>query len=290
MSVDSGGLKLADLRQFLLSSDEYRARDTQAETLREVIIDGVSIFPWQGDALIGDSVSVDSPYEANVLPVFLESLSIGDHVLDVGANIGIFSLPAAKRVGSEGAVYSIEPVARNVRSLCAAIHRNGFKNVSLFPVAASDTASVIPLLRMENSSNGIVDYNAGGSGAVDFVPTQRLDFILASIPRLDVVKIDIEGHEPFAWKGLRSLVEKHRPRIFSEFSPIAIRNSSHVEADGYLADLFEFSVNGIDVLSRDGRRIRCQDASAVMREWRMANEAIGQAGELHLDLMVDTRR
>lgn len=289
-AVERDSISTVELARRFLSSGERAYRIQPSGMLREIVIDGVKLYPWEGDHLIGDHLDSDLAYESNVLPDFLESLSSGDHFLDVGANVGLYSLLAAKRVGPAGTVYSVEPVAANLRSLCVGIQRNAFQNVSVFPLAASDKASVIPLLRMENSSNGIVDYNAGSSGAVDFVPTQRLDFILASIPRLDVVKIDIEGHEPFAWKGLRSLVERHRPRIFSEFSPVAIRNSSHVDADDYLADLFEFSVNGIEVLSRDGRHIHCQDAAAVMQEWRMANEAMGLAGELHLDLMVGTRR
>jgi len=40
-----------------------------------------------------------------------------------------------------------------------------------------------------------------------------------------VIKIDIEGYEPLAWKGIRSLVDRFRPLIFSEFSPVAIRNT-----------------------------------------------------------------
>jgi FkbM family methyltransferase len=217
-------------------------------------------------------------------------LSPDDHVLDVGANIGIFSLLAANRVGADGMVYSIEPVAKNVQSLCAGIHANGFRNVSLFPIAASDRASVVAVLRQVDYSNGIVDYNVGVSDAVDFVPTQRLDFVLSGIPRLDVVKMDIEGHEPLAWRGLKSLIHKHRPRIFSEFSPIAIRNHCRVKAESYLDDLFEVASGHIEVLARDGRRIRCKDTLSVMQEWRDANREMGMNGELHCDLLIDTTR
>ena len=98
-------------------------------------------------------------------------------------------IKAADRVGPTGHVYAIEPVPTNVRSLCAGIHGNGFGNVSLMPVAASDRASVVAVLRHADSSNGIVDFNAGVSGDLDFVPTQRLDFLLHGIPRLDVVAL-----------------------------------------------------------------------------------------------------
>ena len=282
-----GTLELA--RNFMMSA-EFRAAQGFGGGLREVDLDGVKLFPWQGDTLIGDHVSADGAYEPNVLPLFLDSLAAGDHVLDVGANVGIFSLQAAYRVGPTGHVYAIEPVPTNVRSLCAGIHGNGFGNVSLMPVAASDRASVVAVLRHADSSNGIVDFNAGVSGDLDFVPTQRLDFLLHGIPRLDVVKIDIEGHEPMAWHGLKALVLQHRPRIFSEFSPVAIRNHCRVEPESYLDELFAVATQPIEVLARDGRRIRCKDTASVMQEWKLANKAMGMNGELHLDLLIETRR
>jgi FkbM family methyltransferase len=272
-----------------MMSAEYQSKRGPDSTLREVEIDGVKLFPWRGDHLIGDHIQSGATYEPNVLPLFLQSLSEGDHILDVGANVGIFSLLAAKKVGPQGRVYAIEPVARNVRSLCAGIHRNGFDNVALFPLAASDRSSVIAILRQPDSSNGIVDAHAGDSDAVDFVPTQRLDFLLHGIQRLDVIKMDIEGHEPIAWTGLKTLVAKFKPLIFSEFSPVAIRNHSHTDPKQYLAELFECANGPIESLARDGRRVPCNDAAAVMEEWESANRAMGLKGELHLDLRVDCR-
>ena len=60
---------------------------------------------------------------------------------------------------------------------------------------ASAQAGVVPMLRHSNSSNGIVDVHADPAAADAFVPAQRVDFLLAGLDRLDVIKIDIEGHE-----------------------------------------------------------------------------------------------
>lgn len=280
-------LSTVELASRFLGAKECAVPTPPSKQLREVEIHGVCLFPWVGDQLIGDHFTKNLSYENNVLPTFLEALSAGDHVLDVGANVGLYALLAAKHVGPEGVVYAVEPADVNLRSICVGIQRNGFQNVSLLPVAASDRATVLPLFRMENSSNGIVGQGIAGAVAAQFVPTQRLDFLLAGVPRLDVIKIDIEGYEPVAWGGLKTLVEKHRPLVFSEFSPIAIRNCSRMEATDYLAQLFEFT-NRIEVLSRDGRRIVCADSDAVMREWRKANDEMGLSGELHLDVMVKT--
>ena len=285
----NGDLSPVDLAQSLLRSEEYQSVHGQISTLCETMIDDVKIYPWQGDRLIGDQLLATGDYEPNVLPQFLGSLKEGDHVLDVGANVGIYSLLAARRVGADGVVYAIEPIAKNVRSLCAGIVANGFQNVSVLPVAASDKRSAIAVLRHSDSSNGIVDSNVSASASTEYVPTQRLDELLAGIRRLDVVKIDIEGHEPRAWIGLSALIAKFRPLIFTEFSPVAIRNHSRSDPESYLMDLFRFASAKIVVLHREGSKVECEGPSAVMREWKAANQRYGLEGALHLDLVVDTR-
>lgn len=273
----------------IMASDEFRARSSKSTRLREIQIDGVKIYPWEGDRLIGDSLVTAGDYEPNVLPLFLKSLRPGDCVLDVGANIGIFTLLAANRVGSDGRIYAFEPIARNIQSICAGIIGNGFTNISLIPVAASDRAGAVSMHPTDHSSNGIVDVRLSMPNDSDMAPMNRVDSLLCGIDRLDVIKIDIEGFEPRAWKGIRSLVERFHPLIFSEFSPVAIRNTLAVDAEEYLKDLFEFSTGPIQVLHREGPRTACASIDEVMREWRVANKRMGMDGNLHLDLMVDAR-
>lgn len=278
-----------DIANRFMRSDEFKAMGSAYAATQEVQLNGVKLYPWCGDRLIGDQLAASGEYEPHVLPLFLDAIKPGDYVLDVGANIGIYSLLAAQKTGDDGRVFSIEPVARNVQSLCAGVIGNDFRNVSVLPVAASDRASVIGVLRHMDSSNGIVDANASGPGVAEYVPTQRLDVLLAAIERLDIVKIDIEGHEPVAWPGLKALVSKHRPIIFSEFNPVAIRNHSRVAPESYLDALFEFANGGIDVLHLDGARARCASSADVMKEWSGANERFGPGGTSHVDLVVDTR-
>jgi len=288
-AIEGDAMTSEEVARSLMASAEFAMRCDEPVRLRKIEIDGVGIYPWRGDQLIGDSLLADGgDYEPNVLPVFLEALRPGDHVLDVGANIGIFTLLAARKVRG-GRIYAIEPLARNIQSLCAGILANGFDNIFLLPVAASDHAGAVSMHRAVNSSNGIVDVRASILSGADLVPTQRVDSLLAGIERLDVIKIDIEGYEPLAWKGIRSLVDRFRPLIFSEFSPVAIRNTLSVDPDEYLKDLFEFASGPIEVLNRNGTRTRCDDGVSVMREWRKENERMGLGGTLHLDLLITTR-
>ncbi|HMM66311.1 MAG TPA: FkbM family methyltransferase [Dokdonella sp.] len=289
-AVRRGNLSTQNVAQNLMRSEEYAICNSVDSELQEVELGGVKFFPWRGDRLIGRHLVEAIEYEPNVLPVFLESIRPGDFVLDVGANIGIFSLFAAQRVGASGQVLAIEPVMKNVNSLCAGILENAFKNVAVFPIAASDRVGVIALIRDSDSSNGIVDSHFQPTSRCDYVPTQRLDFLFAGTKRIDVIKIDIEGHEPVAWSGLKSLVAEHRPLVFTEFAPVTIRNHSHTDPEQYLDELFEFADSHIDVLHRDIERVRTTSGAEIMREWRAANERAGLDGTLHLDLMVDTRK
>lgn len=277
------------IAHFFLNSEEYKNKNRESAELREIDFHGIKLYPWIGDDLIGGNIINSGSYEPHVLPRFLECLKPGSVVLDVGANIGTFSLTAAKAVGREGRVVSVEPVSKNVRSICAGVVGNGFENVTILPVAASDRPRVVPILRHPDSSNGIVDVHAGVSVADSYVPTLRLDESLAYLDRIDVIKIDIEGHEPMAWPGIKNLVSRHRPLVFSELNPVAIRNHSHVEAERYLELLFAHT-DAITVLHLEGRVARCTSVDQIMNEWREVNRQKGLNGEYLIDLMFKAER
>ena len=274
-----------EIASTIVSSAEYKART--GTPLAQVDFHGLKVYPWRGDQLIGEHVLASADYEPHLLPLFVDSIPVGGTVVDIGANIGTFTLMAARKAGEGGRVYAIEPIARNVQSICAGVLGNGFRNVSVLPVAASGEFGVVPILRNENSSNGIVDTQSDPRYADALVPTQRLDFLLHGIDRLDVIKMDIEGHEPMAWPGMESLVRRYRPVIFSEFSPVAIRNHSRVAPESYLQSLFSHA-RTIEVARFSGQRVACSSIDEVMEQWRDANRCQGTDGTCHLDLVVRT--
>lgn len=267
-----------------LASAEFKQRTQTKNELMPVEMDGYTVFARRGDRLIGEEVINGAPYEPNVSGEFKKALGPGFYVLDVGANIGMFALLAAANVGESGRIIAVEPLRQNHRALYAGIVRNRFSNVQVLPFAASDKAGLISVRCAPDSSNGIVGADEGSTDPDAYVPTQRLEDVLSTLPRLDIIKMDIEGHEPAAWRGMKALVEKHRPSIFSEFSPIAMRNVGQ-DASEYLAMLLAYS-SRIRVLHRDTEIVECGDSQSVMHEWREANRRAGMDGELHLDLHI----
>jgi FkbM family methyltransferase len=276
-----------DLAALFLNSEEFRDQNAAFPTLEEVSFHGIKLFPWKGDALIGEQIKISGEYEPHMLPLFVDRVPVDGVVLDIGANIGTYALSAARKVGPGGHVFAIEPVSRNVQSLCAGIVANGLTNVSVLPIAASARAGVVPILRNTNSSNGIVDTHSKPTTADGYVPAQRLDFLLADLKRLDVVKIDIEGHEPIVWPSLEVLLRRHRPVVFAEFNPAAIRNHSRVDAKNFLNELFAIAPS-IDVLRLDKRRVSCVSPDQIMEEWRDVNRRMGSVEGYCVDLMFET--
>ena len=245
---------------------------------------GYVVLARPADRLISAGVIAHGHYEPHVIDRFAQTLHGGAFVLDVGANIGLYTMKAAAIAGEHGHVFAVEPLPRNHRALYGGIVQNGYTNVSVLPFAASDRPGLIPAICALDSSNGIVGVRSAGDSEEIMVPTQRLDDILATIPRLDVVKIDIEGHEPVAWRGMTALLKKHQPAVFSEFSPVAMRNVGNDPLD-YLEMIFAYS-SDVSVLRRDASTVTCHEAQSVMQEWEQANRNAGLDGQLHLDLFM----
>lgn len=271
----------------IMSSDEYRMKSQQGASMLPIDMGGHVVLAHPGDRLISAGVIADGNYEPHVIERFAQALHSGAYVLDVGANIGLYTMKAAAIAGEHGRVFAVEPLPQNHRALYGGIVRNGYSNVSVLPFAASDGPGLIPAICALDSSNGIVGVRSAGNSEEIMVPTQRLDDILATIPRLDVVKIDIEGHEPVAWRGMSALLQKHRPTVFSEFSPVAIRNVGNDPLE-YLNMIFAYS-SDVTVLRRDAGTVRCDEPQALMQEWHQANRAAGLDGQMHLDLLIAPR-
>jgi FkbM family methyltransferase len=211
-------------------------------------------------------------------------------VLDVGANIGAVSLLAAQLVGTQGRVIAVEPVARNRALLARSAQVNGFDQIQIIAAAASDRIGAIELRTHPTTSNSARPAAAGerlreANGSGVRVPTIVLDEALATLDRLDLVKLDIAGMEPLALRGLERALARWRPLVLSEFHPWAIERASATAPIDYLRQLRQW-YTAIVVLHRDGTRTRCSEPEDVMQLWRNANAAAGFGDRLHLDLML----
>jgi FkbM family methyltransferase len=255
---------------------------------------GYVLYAYASDAHIGGPLLGGLAHEPHVAQALRERLHGGDVVLDVGANIGILTMLAASLVGPAGRVIAVEPVARNRRLIARAAQASRFANVELIAAAASDRDGEIELRTHPQTSNSAVPAAAGerlrdARGANLRVCALALDTRLAALDRLDLVKVDVEGMEPRALRGLQRTLQRFRPALLSEFHPWAIERACAEPAIDYLRWLQRLYPTAT-ILHRDGTRERCTGPEAVMAAWRHANDAAGLDGRLHLDLLFEAAR
>ena len=112
-------------------------------------------------------------------------------------------------------------------SNCCTVVLNDAKNVRVLPYAASDRSGLISLTGGSNAH--LVD--ATTRRAV-YAQTVVLDEALSWVPRLDLLKMDVEGHESLAFDGCRDLIERHRPTLIVEFSPTYLINHGEKDPSG----------------------------------------------------------
>lgn len=183
------------------------------------------------------TVFVTGRYEPNEFRLLARLLKPGMTFIDIGANMGLYTLFAASRVGETGRVVAIEPSTREMQILKDNVEQNALGNVRLYPVALSDRASEAELLvaRFEHSGHntlGAFGYNT----ALDHrenVRTMRLDELVQSekLDRVDVFKMDIEGAELAALRGAGDTLERFRPVVLLELSDRALQHQSSTSAD-----------------------------------------------------------
>jgi FkbM family methyltransferase len=274
-----------ELARLFLASVEFAARNNKAPL--EIPLDGYSIFIRPEDHDIGQAVQRHGHYEPHVTTIVRERLKNGHIFVDVGANIGYFTMLAAHLVGSSGAVWAIEPMDKNLQLIYRGIARNGFGHVHVIACAASDRREVVRVATGPGTSNGQVENLASGSDALLYSQTERLDELLVGLGGLNLLKLDIEGFEPKAWDGLRRTLERYRPTVLTEFHPYCMRNYAGIEPEIYLRELFCYG-HEIYHLHHDGSRIRCPDVAAVLKQWESSDKAARNDGTDHIDLLVES--
>lgn len=178
-------------------------------------------------------------YEADQTAVFCEHVGAGATVIDLGANIGYYTLLAAHLVGPSGRVLACEPEPLNASFLRRHVSANRLGNVEILEVAVADRAGEVRFTRGKGRGRGHI----ADEGEL-MVPLRRLDDIVQEATmEPDFLKIDVEGAEDDVFAGGTHTLETYRPLIF-----LATHGRDvHEAACGRLRDL------GYGLSSIDGR-------------------------------------
>ena len=185
------------------------------------------------DTGVGFELLCTGGYEPGETAFFKRQLRPGDCVADVGANIGYFTTLFAELAGPNGSVIAFEPDPRTLALLKKNVEDRGVGDrVQIVHAAVGDQPGVAPLFAVERGNRGdqrmyladpAQDLSSSARSAVD-VPVVRLDDAIERWPRLDAVKIDIQGYEGHALLGMRKTRERFPDAVMLvEYWPWGLR-------------------------------------------------------------------
>jgi FkbM family methyltransferase len=245
-----------------------------------VVVDGAVFYLQPGDTYLTQYVLDWGCYEPTETELFKSKIRPGDTVVDVGANIGWFTVIASKLVGKEGRVIAFEPEPTSFEYLKRNVEANGCTNVVLEQKALSNEAGEIELFTATEhlGQHRISDWGDGRRAVkVEALPLD--DYLAGSRISVDVIKIDTEGAEGVIVEGMEETLKRSRNvKLFMEYLPENLRRSGYdpikllqrLEAHG-----FQFHAIG------EGQRrvVPVRDADAI----RQAQVADPQTANLYLE-------
>jgi len=199
------------------------------------IIDGQKIFLDRWDSLDLLENRVYGELDTKIVKKIVKS---GDVVLDLGANIGYFTILFAKIVGENGKVVAFEPESKNFQILKKNISENGYNNVILENKAVSEKNGSTVLFTGTKSSGANRIYEPKKAQEwrkkekqqefeKNEIETVSIDKFLneKEIEKVNFIKIDIEGGEFFALKGMKNILKNPDLKIFMEWDRPALEDS-----------------------------------------------------------------
>ena len=148
----------------------------------------------------------------------------GDHVWDVGGNVGVFTIAAAHLAGSNGQIVTIEadPFLASLLQRSTLHANNSDRKINILCAAASDAVGLARfMVASRGRSSSSLERSghrsqAGGIRYYQYVPTMTLDSLLGQFAPPQVVKIDVEGAEAFVLAGAERMLSEARPRLYIE--------------------------------------------------------------------------
>ncbi|MBO0358211.1 FkbM family methyltransferase [Hymenobacter sp. BT186] len=172
---------------------------------------------------------------------FLEKIvKPGFVCLDIGANLGYYSVALSKLVGAEGQVLAVEPIPAFQAIWQDNVKRSGYQNLTLLPYALGGQDTIVQMGTPER--NGLLHHGMTKVAASNphetyartyDVRMRNPDGLLAHLPRLDFVKCDVEGFEYEVFRHMQATLRRFRPLIQTELNGLENRRA----VAGLLAEL-----------------------------------------------------
>jgi FkbM family methyltransferase len=243
-------LNLADIK-FLSAFKQFGKWLKFKALTKRIKIHGTLLYIHSTPAAIKEYIR--QPFEPYTTELFKSAIKPGIVAVDIGAQFGYYSLLAAKFAGSEVQVFAFEPAPINFEILKKNIQLNNFNHI-IHPIqkATGDRSGTITLFLYKHSdSHGMFRHPRAAVKETVSAECITIDEFLGG-RMVDVIKMDIEGNEPYALEGMKQTISRSDTlTLFTEFAPGFLRLAG-VKPEDYLAQLkaLGFDVKLIDEHSR----------------------------------------
>lgn len=177
-------------------------------------------------------------YEKDVEKVIRDILGKGDVFIDIGANVGYFSVIASRIVGENGKVHSLEAIPKLCGLLSESIAINNIRNIKVLNNAAYSENRKIMFHSMKNSAFSYISKDNTSDNPIE-VDAITLDSLIDKIGKVDVMKIDVEGAEMDVLLGGEKLIRRYKPKIVMEVLDWSLQRFNYSSKDvlSFLRDI-----------------------------------------------------
>ncbi len=184
----------------------------------------------------------------------------GMHVLDIGANIGYYTILLSELVGENGKVYAFEPDETNFKHLSE--NTKNLKNVSLFKKAVGNKTETIKLYYSDELNVDHQTYDSGEGRKCMEIDAIAIDDIFKK-EQFNFIKLDIQGFDYYALQGMTNTLDRSQQvSIFGEFWPYALEKAgSNYKAYLTLLEQCNFDVKVFEALENNNYDDKINDKS-----------------------------
>ena len=195
-------------------------------------------------------------YESRETEFVENVLRPGWCVVDVGANFGYYSLLAAQKVGPSGTVCAFEPSSPVFEQLATNLRLNSLPWVHPIQCALGDAegSSFMPIPERWNQQ--LQGVGARGDARSEHIRVTTLDRFVQehACPKIDLIKADIEGYEPFLLRGATGVIREFSPILILELNPVCLQRFGFTTED-FIAQIKSYGYTIFSLYRRGLRQL-----------------------------------
>ncbi len=243
-------------------------KTTGAVTMR----DGQYIYPNSQDSTITPFLIGAGLWEGEETALALALLEAGETVVDVGANVGYYTIILSRKVGPGGKVYAFEPEPTNFDLLMKGVSANGLTNVTAEQLALSDSRGSLRLyLASENKGDHRIAPAAESRESIEIEAIPLDEYLPPGTP-VNLIKVDTQGAEGVILAGMRRvLADNPDIGLGIEFWPEGLQQVGG-SAKKVLAHLTELGFDEVFEISEDERGVRRTSTAELLNQYTVENQ------------------